>query len=248
MIQSYPSVQDQSAQVETVIKPIQEPPSEPLGFLAKPLKAIEVAIEALSGDHLRAAAKSQSALFAAISNLSDLAEKTLNVSQPLEEGASLSDKEKNRLIRVETGRLIRSSDVDPEIQKRFLISQAEALLGRAPSRVQLVMGRRVQDKARQAIKKAFKASEEVKLAKGKEGNTEGQEEARRDYLEATKTVYETLEDQAETLERMVEFMKKYTETRVTQAKAIDSLVAAQTKERGASILSRSASLSNLTQK
>ncbi len=225
MIPPYPSVQDQSTQTETVIQATQRLPSEPGRFLAKPLEAIEGAIETLSGDPLKGTKESLDALLVASRKFCNVAKKNLNLSEPL---APLSLQERRR-IRDETGRLIKSSDIDPEIPERFLRSQAEALLARAAIRVQQVASREIQYKARRAIKKDEEACHEVNLAKGKQENTERQERAIRARVETMKTVYGALEDIAGILERSVEPTKKYAETRGAQAEAIEALVAAQPK-------------------
>ncbi len=229
MILPYPSVQDQSTQTETVIQVTQRLPSEPGKFLAKPLEAIEGAIEALSGDPLRGVKESLNTFVVASRKFYNVATKNLNLPEPLEEWASLSEQEKRRRARAETGRLIQSSDIDPEIPERFLKSQAEALLARAAIRVQQVASRRMQNKGRQAIKRDEEACHEVNLAKGKQENRERQERAIRARVETMKTVYGAQEDIAGILERSVEPTKKYAETRGAQAEAIEALVAAQPK-------------------
>lgn len=226
------SVQDRRSQIQAVIE-VEESDLDPSDILTEPLKALAAANKLLSGDALEVLTKSRDAVDKAFRGLYDLPTKILNLSQPLEEGACLSEKEKNWQGCVEAGRLIQSSAFDPKIQERFLKSQVEALPYRAVSQMQLVSTRRAQNEAKMAIIRAWKAPEKTelaaKLAEGKEVNAERQERALRVYAEATKTVCEALGGHAGVLQRLAGVVKKYAKARGGYAEAIESVVTTQTK-------------------
>ncbi len=221
MISPCPSFQDQGLQIQAAVE---QPYLEPSGILTEPLEAVEAAVELLSGDVLRSAIENYDALVAAVRKLSNLAMRTLNSSEPLEEDLVLSDQEKKRLIQIEIGRLIQSPDIDSEIQKRVLESQGEALSDKAVANLQLIAVRRTQSKARNAVESARKPREKVKLAESK--NKENKERTLGVYARALERAYEALEEHAMALQRLAEVVKKHAETRGALAKAIESLVTA----------------------
>ncbi len=228
MIPSSPSIQDRRSQIQTVVQ-MEEPHFEPIGVFTQLLESVEAASDPLFGDALEVVTESRDALIKAIEDLYSLPMKTLNSPQFLEEGAFLSEKEKRDWASVEIGRLIQSPAIDAQIRERVVRSMTEALFDRALVSMHLVAVRLTQSEATMVTRMASKARKKTKLVQGKEGNTESQKKASEAYAEAMKTVYEVFESHFWALQSLTEVAKKYAKTRGGLAKAIDSLVATQTK-------------------